>query len=329
MAALNAQPTGEKPPLRVFLCSPRGFCAGVVRAIDTVEQALARYGAPVYVRHEIVHNRYVVESLKQKGAIFVEGLSEIPDTAAPVIFSAHGVPKSIPAEAQRRNLFAIDATCPLVTKVHREAEIHYKRGRHIVLIGHAGHPEVVGTIGQLPPAAITLVESVDEVATFTPPDPDNLAYVTQTTLSVDDTAGIVAALKARFPNIHGPHKEDICYATTNRQEVVKKVAPMVDAMLVVGSPNSSNTQRLEEVAERAGCARAALVQRASEIDWSVFGSIASLGVTAGASAPEVLVEEMIGAFAQRYAVTVETVTTADEDMFFPLPRVLRGNEAAE
>ena len=329
MAALNAQPTGEKPPLRVFLCSPRGFCAGVVRAIDTVEQALARYGAPVYVRHEIVHNRYVVESLKQKGAIFVEGLSEIPDTAAPVIFSAHGVPKSIPAEAQRRNLFAIDATCPLVTKVHREAEIHHRRGRHIVLIGHAGHPEVVGTIGQLPPAAITLVESVDEVATFTPRDPDNLAYVTQTTLSVDDTAGIVAALKARFPNIHGPHKEDICYATTNRQEVVKKVAPMVDAMLVVGSPNSSNTQRLKEVAERAGCARAALVQRASEIDWSVFGSIASLGITAGASAPEVLVEEMIGAFAQRYAVTVETVTTADEDMFFPLPRVLRGNEAAE
>ena len=329
MAALNAQPTGEKPPLRVFLCSPRGFCAGVVRAIDTVEQALARYGAPVYVRHEIVHNRYVVESLKQKGAIFVEGLSEIPDTAAPVIFSAHGVPKSIPAEAQRRNLFAIDATCPLVTKVHREAEIHHRRGRHIVLIGHAGHPEVVGTIGQLPPAAITLVESVDEVATFTPPDPDNLAYVTQTTLSVDDTAGIVAALKARFPNIHGPHKEDICYATTNRQEVVKKVAPMVDAMLVVGSPNSSNTQRLKEVAERAGCARAALVQRASEIDWSVFGSIASLGVTAGASAPEVLVEEMIGAFAQRYSVTVEIITTADEDMFFPLPRVLRGNEAAE
>ena len=329
MAALNAQPTGEKPPLRVFLCSPRGFCAGVVRAIDTVEQALARYGAPVYVRHEIVHNRYVVESLKQKGAIFVEGLSEIPDTAAPVIFSAHGVPKSIPAEAQRRNLFAIDATCPLVTKVHREAEIHHKRGRHIVLIGHAGHPEVVGTIGQLPPAAITLVESVDEVATFTPRDPDNLAYVTQTTLSVDDTAGIVAALKAQFPNIHGPHKEDICYATTNRQEVVKKVAPMVDAMLVVGSPNSSNTQRLKEVAERAGCARAALVQRASEIDWSVFGSIASLGVTAGASAPEVLVEEMIGAFAQRYSVTVEIITTADEDMFFPLPRVLRGNEAAE
>ena len=329
MTDRDAQTTGEKPPLRVLLCSPRGFCAGVVRAIETVEQALARYGAPVYVRHEIVHNRYVVESLKQKGAVFVEELSEIPDTGAPVIFSAHGVPKSIPGEAQRRNMFAIDATCPLVTKVHREAEIHHRRGRHIVLIGHAGHPEVVGTIGQLPPGAITLVESVHEVASLAPRDPGNLAYATQTTLSVDDTADIVAALKARFPNIHGPHKEDICYATTNRQEVVKKVAPTVDAMLVVGSPNSSNTQRLKEVAERAGCAHAALVQRASEIDWSVFGSIASLGITAGASAPEVLVEEMIGAFAQRYAVTVETVTTADEDMFFPLPRVLRGNEAAE
>ena len=329
MTDRDAQTTGEKPPLRVLLCSPRGFCAGVVRAIETVEQALARYGAPVYVRHEIVHNRYVVESLKQKGAVFVEELSEIPDTGAPVIFSAHGVPKSIPGEAQRRNMFAIDATCPLVTKVHREAEIHHRRGRHIVLIGHAGHPEVVGTIGQLPPGAITLVESVHEVASLAPRDPGNLAYATQTTLSVDDTADSVAALKARFPNIHGPHKEDICYATTNRQEVVKKVAPMVDAMLVVGSPNSSNTQRLKEVAERAGCAHAALVQRASEIDWSVFGSIASLGITAGASAPEVLVEEMIGAFAQRYAVTVETVTTADEDMFFPLPRVLRGNEAAE
>src|SRR6516164_14861 len=309
----------EKPPLEVLLCSPRGFCAGVVRAIETVEQALARYGAPVYVRHEIVHNRYVVESLKQKGAVFVEELSEIPDTGAPVIFSAHGVPKSIPGEAQRRNMFAIDATCPLVTKVHREAEIHHRRGRHIVLIGHAGHPEVVGTIGQLPPAAITLVESVDEVATFTPPDPDNLAYVTQTTLSVDDTAGIVAALKAQFPNIHGPHKEDICYATTNRQEVVKKVAPMVDAMLVVGSPNSSNTQRLKEVAERAGCARAALVERADAIDWSMFGSVRTVAVTAGASAPEILVEEVIGALEERYAVDVETVTTADEDMFFPLP----------
>ncbi len=301
MTASEAPAVGRKPPLKVLLCSPRGFCAGVVRAIDTVERALARYGAPVYVRHEIVHNRYVVESLKTKGAVFVEELDEIPATEAPVIFSAHGVPKSIPAEAQRRNLFALDATCPLVTKVHREAEIHHKRGREIVLIGHADHPEVVGTLGQLPADAITLVQSVAEVA----------------------------ALKARFPHIHGPHKEDICYATTNRQEVVKKVAPMVEAMVVVGSPNSSNTQRLREVAERAGCPRAALVQRAKDIDWSLFGSIASLGVTAGASAPEVLVEAVIGAFAERYAVSVETVTTADEDMFFPLPRVLRGNEAAE
>ena len=296
---------GHKPPLKVLLCSPRGFCAGVVRAIDSVERALTRYGAPVYVRHEIVHNRYVVESLKAKGAIFVEELDEIPDTGAPVIFSAHGVPKSIPDEAKKRNFFALDATCPLVTKVHREAEIHHKRGREVVLIGHAGHPEVVGTIGQLPAGAITLVQSVD------------------------DTADIVAALKARFPSIHGPHKEDICYATTNRQEVVKKVAPMVEAMVVVGSPNSSNTQRLKEVAERAGCPRAALVQRAKEIDWSVFGSIASLGITAGASAPEILVEEVIGAFAERYTVSVETVTTAEESMFFPLPRVLRETEAAE
>jgi len=324
-----APATTAKPPLKVLLCSPRGFCAGVVRAIDTVEQTLARYGAPVYVRHEIVHNRYVVESLKAKGAIFVEELDEIPDTTAPVIFSAHGVPKSVPSQAKARNFFALDATCPLVTKVHREAEIHHKRGRHILLIGHAGHPEVVGTIGQLPPGAITLVESVDEVRAFVPRDPKSLAYVTQTTLSVDDTAEIVAALKARFPDIHGPHKEDICYATTNRQEVVKRVAPMVEAMVVVGSPNSSNTQRLREVAERAGCPRAALVQRAADIDWSVFGSIASLGVTAGASAPEVLVEEVIGGFAERYEVKVETVTTADEDMFFPLPRVLREGDAVK
>ena len=329
MAAPDTRGTDQKPPLKVLLCSPRGFCAGVVRAIDTVERALARYGAPVYVRHEIVHNRYVVESLKAKGAVFVEELDEIPDTAAPVIFSAHGVPKSIPAEAQKRNFFALDATCPLVTKVHREAEIHHKRGREIVLIGHAGHPEVVGTIGQLPQGAIALVQSVEEAAGFAPRDPGNLAYVTQTTLSVDDTAEIVTALKARFPQIHGPHKEDICYATTNRQEVVKKVAPMVAAMVVVGSPNSSNTRRLKEVAERAGCTRAALVQRATDIDWSLFGAIESLGVTAGASAPEVLVEEVIDAFAERYAVSVETVTTADEDMFFPLPRVLRGTEAAE
>jgi 4-hydroxy-3-methylbut-2-en-1-yl diphosphate reductase len=326
MTAVSSSAPGQKPKLKVLLCSPRGFCAGVVRAIDSVEQAIARYGAPVYVRHEIVHNRFVVESLKAKGAIFVEELDEIPETQAPVIFSAHGVPKSIPDEAKRRNFFALDATCPLVTKVHREAEIHHKRGRQILLIGHAGHPEVVGTIGQLPAGAITLIEEIEELDHFVPRDPANLAYVTQTTLSVDDTAGIVAALKAKFPQIH---KEDICYATTNRQEVVKQVAPRVDAMVVVGSPNSSNTQRLKEVAERAGCVRAALVNRAADIDWAVFGGIASLGVTAGASAPEVLVEEVIGAFAERYDVKVETVTTAEESMFFPLPRVLRENEAAE
>ncbi len=319
-----------KPRLDVLLCSPRGFCAGVVRAIDSVEQALKRYGAPVYVRHEIVHNRYVVESLKAKGAIFVEELDEVPDTNAPVIFSAHGVPKSIPAEAQRRNFFALDATCPLVTKVHREAEIHHKRGREIILIGHAGHPEVVGTLGQLPDGAITLVQTVAEAENFTPRNPDNLAYVTQTTLSLDDTAGIVAVLKRRFPNIIAPHKEDICYATTNRQEAVKRVAPRVDALVVVGAPNSSNSRRLQEVAERAGCRYSVLVQRAADIDWSRFEGIKTLGVTAGASAPEVLVEEILDAFAARFDLKVETVSGADESgMFFQLPRPLRDVAAAE
>jgi 4-hydroxy-3-methylbut-2-enyl diphosphate reductase len=321
--------TRAKPPLTVLLCSPRGFCAGVVRAIDSVERALALYGPPVYVRHEIVHNRYVVESLRAKGAVFVEELDEVPDTRAPVVFSAHGVPKSVPEEAARRSLFALDATCPLVTKVHREAEIHFRRGRQIVLIGHADHPEVVGTMGQLPRAAVTLVESLEDAAAFAPRDVSKLAYVTQTTLSVDDTAAIVALLKRRFPDIVGPHKEDICYATTNRQEAVKQVAPRVDAMIVVGAPNSSNSQRLKEVAERAGCRQAALVQRAGDIDWSVFGAIERLGITAGASAPEVLVEEIIDAFAERYAVKVETVSAAAESVFFPLPRPLRGDEAAE
>ena len=316
------------PKLTVLLASPRGFCAGVDRAIQIVERAIEKYGAPVYVRHEIVHNRHVVERLRALGAVFVEELDEAPDDR-PVIFSAHGVPKSVPAAARARRMLYLDATCPLVSKVHVEAQRHHDAGREIVLIGHAGHPEVVGTLGQLPDGAVTLVETMADAQAFAPRDPANVAFVTQTTLSVDDTADIVAALKQRFPGIHGPHKEDICYATTNRQEVVKKVAPMVEAMIVVGSPNSSNTQRLKEVAERNGCARAALVQRAKEIDWSVFGSIASLGVTAGASAPEVLVEEVIGAFAERYAVEVQTVTTADEDMFFPLPRVLRDTEAAE
>ncbi len=329
MASENNE-NSAKPELKVLLCSPRGFCAGVVRAIDSVEQALKRYGAPVYVRHEIVHNRYVVESLKAKGAIFVEELSEIPDdTKQPVIFSAHGVPKSIPEESRRRNFFHFDATCPLVTKVHREAEIHFKRGREILLIGHAGHPEVVGTLGQLPDAAITLVQTVEEAEALTPKDPANLAYVTQTTLSLDDTAGIVAALKRRFPNIVAPHKEDICYATTNRQEAVKRVAPQVDALVVVGAPNSSNSRRLQEVAERAGCSYSVLVQRASEIDWSKFEGVKTLGVTAGASAPEVLVEEILDAFAARYKLNVETVSGADESgMFFPLPRQLRDTAAA-
>jgi 4-hydroxy-3-methylbut-2-enyl diphosphate reductase len=320
--------TSPKPPLDILLCAPRGFCAGVVRAIDAVERALKLHGAPVYVRHEIVHNKYVVESLRRKGAVFVEELDEIPDGDRPVIFSAHGVPKAVPFAATQRNLFAIDATCPLVTKVHREAEVHHKRGRHVILIGHEGHPEVVGTMGQLPPGAITLIESVEDVERLSPERTDNLAFVTQTTLSVDDTRAVVAALQARFPAIVPPHKEDICYATTNRQEAVKRVAPLVDAVLVVGSPNSSNSQRLREVAERAGCPVARLVNGAREIDWTLFDDIRRLGITAGASAPEVLVEEVIDAFAERYEVMVETVTTVTEDVFFPLPRELRG-EAAE
>ena len=326
---LAPAPAAEKPPLKVVLCSPRGFCAGVVRAIDSVERALSLYGAPVYVRHEIIHNRYVVDGLKAKGAIFVEELDEIPETDAPVIFSAHGVPRSVPDEAKKRNFFALDATCPLVTKVHREAEIHFKRKRDIVLIGHAGHPEVVGTMGQLPAGAVTLVQTLEEAQNFTPKDETNLAYITQTTLSIDDTAEIVELLKKRFPAIVGPHKEDICYATTNRQEAVKRAAPLVEAMIVVGAPNSSNSQRLREVAERAGCKYAALVQRASEIDWEKFSGLRSLGITAGASAPEILVEEVLDAFASRYTLEVETMTAADEGMFFPLPRPLRQTEAAE
>jgi 4-hydroxy-3-methylbut-2-enyl diphosphate reductase len=316
-----------KPALHIRLCAPRGFCAGVVRAIDAVEQALKRFGPPVYVRHEIVHNKYVVEGLKAKGAVFVKELDEVPETAAPIIFSAHGVPKPVPAAAAARNLFAIDATCPLVTKVHREAEIHYKRGRTIIMIGHRGHPEVIGTMGQLPEGAVRLIETVADVAALPEADPARLAFVTQTTLSIDDTAEVVSALQARFPGIHGPHKEDICYATTNRQEAVKRVAPTVDAMLVVGSPNSSNSQRLREVAERAGCPVARLILRAEDIPWEIVDGARSIGITAGASAPEVLVEEIIDALAARRAVSVETVTNADENVFFPLPRQLR--DAAE
>ena len=312
-----------KPDLRIVLCSPRGFCAGVVRAIDTVERALTLYGAPVYVRHEIVHNKYVVDSLKTKGAIFVEELAEIPDnTNAPVVFSAHGVPKSVPAEAQSRNFFSLDATCPLVTKVHREAAIHFKRGREILLIGHSHHPEVVGTVGQLPAGAVTLIETADDAATFSPKDPDNLAFVTQTTLSIDDTADIVAILKGRFPNISGPHKEDICYATTNRQAAVKAIAENCDALLVIGAPNSSNSLRLVEVAARAGCPRAFLVQRASDIDWNALAGISRVGITAGASAPDVLVQEVIAAFRERFAIAMHEVAVTSEDVHFKLPRAL-------
>jgi 4-hydroxy-3-methylbut-2-enyl diphosphate reductase len=312
-----------KPKLRIFLCAPRGFCAGVVRAIDAVEQALRIYGAPVYVRHEIVHNKYVVEGLKAKGAIFVEELDEIPDTTRPVIFSAHGVPKSIHSEAEERHIFALDATCPLVTKVHREAELHYKRGRQVILVGHAGHPEVVGTLGQLPKGSILLVQTPEDVQKLENVDESNLAYVTQTTLSIDDTRNMVDALTRRFPHIIGPHKEDICYATTNRQEAVKRIAPIVDAMIVVGSSNSSNSQRLKEVAERSGCKLARLVLRADDVDWDLFKNASSVGITAGASAPEVLVEEIMDAFAQRFELDVEIVSTADESVFFPLPRELR------
>jgi 4-hydroxy-3-methylbut-2-enyl diphosphate reductase len=309
--------------LDILLCAPRGFCAGVDRAIQIVEEALERFGAPVYVRHEIVHNRYVVDGLKAKGAVFVEELDEIPDGGRPVVFSAHGVPKRIPEEAEARSLFFLDATCPLVSKVHKEALLHHRRGREIVLVGHAGHPEVEGTMGQLPAGAVALVETVEDARSFTPRDPERLAWITQTTLSVDDTAEIVDVLRSRFPSIVGPHKEDICYATTNRQEAVKRVAPLVERMIVVGAPNSSNSQRLREVAERAGCPRAVLVQRAAEIDWDDFAGIRRVGITAGASAPEVLVEEVLDAFAARYDITVELVRAAEENVVFNLPKALR------
>ena len=312
-----------KPQLNVLLAAPRGFCAGVDRAIQIVELAIEKFGAPVYVRHEIVHNRTVVESLEAKGAIFVEELSEIPNTGAPVIFSAHGVPKAVPAEALRRNFFYLDATCPLVSKVHVEAERHHATGLEIVLIGHAGHPEVIGTLGQLPDGAVTLVETVEDVQTFTPGDASRLAYITQTTLSVDDTIEIVEALKARFPLIQGPHKDDICYATTNRQIAVKAIANRCDAILVVGSPNSSNSKRLVEVALRAGCPKAMLVQKARELPWHDLQDIVTIGLTAGASAPEVLVNEIIDEFKARYEVSVEIVTTATEDVIFKIPRALQ------
>ncbi|WP_439526972.1 4-hydroxy-3-methylbut-2-enyl diphosphate reductase [Roseovarius mucosus] len=311
-----------KPPLTLYLAAPRGFCAGVDRAIKIVEMALAKWGAPVYVRHEIVHNKFVVDDLRAKGAVFVEELDECP-TDRPVIFSAHGVPKSVPAEATARQMLYVDATCPLVSKVHIEAERHHDNGLQIVMIGHAGHPETVGTMGQLPDGEVLLVETPADVATLDVRDPARLAFVTQTTLSVDDTAEVVAALQARFPAIVGPHKEDICYATTNRQEAVKAMAEKAEAMLVVGAPNSSNSKRLVEVGARAGCAYSQLVQRATDIDWRALGGIRSIGITAGASAPEVLVNEVIDAFRARYDVTVEQVETAQENVEFKVPRVLR------
>ena len=312
----------SKPQLKLYLAAPRGFCAGVDRAIKIVELALQKWGAPVYVRHEIVHNKFVVDSLRVQGAIFVHELDQCPDDR-PVIFSAHGVPKSVPNAANARNLLFVDATCPLVSKVHIEAERHYENGLQMIMIGHAGHPETVGTMGQLPKDEVLLVETEADVALVEVRDASRLAYITQTTLSVDDTAGMVAALQKRFPKIMGPHKEDICYATTNRQEAVKAIAPLSDALLVVGAPNSSNSKRLVEVASRAGCSYAQLVQRATDIDWRALDGIKSVGITAGASAPDVLIQEVVDAFSKHYEVTVETVETAQENVSFKVPRILR------
>lgn len=312
----------SKPQLKLYLAAPRGFCAGVDRAIKIVELALQKWGAPVYVRHEIVHNKFVVDSLRVQGAIFVHELDQCPDDR-PVIFSAHGVPKSVPNAAKARNLVFVDATCPLVSKVHIEAERHYENGLQMIMIGHAGHPETVGTMGQLPKDEVLLIETAADVALVEVRDASRLAYITQTTLSVDDTVGMVAALQKRFPKIMGPHKEDICYATTNRQEAVKAIAPLSDALLVVGAPNSSNSKRLVEVASRAGCSYAQLVQRATDIDWRALDGIKSVGITAGASAPDVLIQEVVDAFSKHYEVTVETVETAQENVSFKVPRMLR------
>ncbi|NOX73443.1 MAG: 4-hydroxy-3-methylbut-2-enyl diphosphate reductase [Alphaproteobacteria bacterium] len=312
-----------KPPLKLYMAAPRGFCAGVDRAIRIVEMAILKWGAPVfYVRHEIVHNKYVVDGLRAQGAVFVESLEECP-LDRPVIFSAHGVPKSVPAKAQARNMIYVDATCPLVSKVHMEAERHNRNGLQMVMIGHAGHPETVGTMGQLPEGEVLLVETEADVAHVVPRDPSKLAFITQTTLSVDDTASIVTALTARFPNIIGPHKEDICYATTNRQEAVKAVAPHVDALLVIGSPNSSNSRRLVEVAAKAGCAYTQLVPRAGDIDWRALEGAKAVGISAGASAPEALIDEAVAAFYDRFAVTEKIVETTTENVEFKVPRVLR------
>ncbi|KAF0675535.1 4-hydroxy-3-methylbut-2-enyl diphosphate reductase [Profundibacterium mesophilum] len=312
----------RKPDLKLYLAAPRGFCAGVDRAIKIVELALEKWGKPVYVRHEIVHNKFVVDTLRAQGAVFVEELDEAPSDR-PVIFSAHGVPKAVPAEARRREMVYVDATCPLVSKVHIEAERHHANGLQMIMIGHAGHPETLGTMGQLPEGEVLLVETAEDVAGLTPRDPERLAFITQTTLSVDDTAGIVAALKARFPAIIGPHKEDICYATTNRQAAVKQIAPLIDALLVIGAPNSSNSRRLVEVGRSAGCPYAQLVQRAVDIDWRALDGVRRIGITAGASAPEMLIEEVVDAFRERFEVDVELVETAVENVEFKVPRVLR------
>ncbi len=309
--------SAEKPPLRILLAAPRGFCAGVDRAIRVVEEALRRYGRPVYVRHEIVHNRTVVEQLEAQGAVFVDELAAVPD-GGHVVFSAHGVPKSVPEEARRRSLASIDATCPLVSKVHREAERHFLAGRHVLMIGHAGHPEVEGTMGQLPPGAMTLVQDAEEASAVRPP-PGELAFITQTTLSVDDTAEIVALLRARFPAISGPKHEDICYATTNRQTAVKAIAVGADLVLVIGSPNSSNSQRLREVAERSGAGRALLLPRPELLDWSALDGVGVLGISAGASAPEELVVELLRLLGDRYALAVEERRVVHEDVVFRLP----------
>jgi len=310
------------PTLQLYLAAPRGFCAGVDRAIQIVDMALEKWGAPVYVRHEIVHNKFVVDGLRRKGAIFVDELEQCPDDR-PVIFSAHGVPKAVPAAAAKREMVYVDATCPLVSKVHIEADRHHQAGLQIIMIGHDGHPETIGTMGQLPDGEVLLVETAKDVSDLAVRDPQKLAYVTQTTLSIDDTAAVVSALNERFPAIVGPHKEDICYATTNRQLAVKEIAPQVDALIVVGAPNSSNSKRLVEVASKAGCKYAQLVQRANEIDWRSLENIRSVGVTAGASAPEVLVNEVVEAFQQRFSVSIEKVETAQENISFKVPKILR------
>ncbi|KQT65097.1 MULTISPECIES: 4-hydroxy-3-methylbut-2-enyl diphosphate reductase [unclassified Aureimonas] len=324
-------PTSPKPRLTLRLCEPRGFCAGVDRAIQIVVLAIKKYGAPVYVRHEIVHNRYVVQGLETLGAVFVREVSDVPADGQPVVFSAHGVPKSVPAEAAGRDLLYLDATCPLVSKVHKQAMLHVKRGRHVLLIGHKGHPEVIGTMGQLEPGTVSLIESEADVAAFEPADPAALGYVTQTTLSVDDTAGVIAALEAKFPELQAPSSDSICYATTNRQDAVKAAAPGTDMFLIVGAPNSSNSMRLVEVATRAGALASALVQRATDIPWGLIGEGATLSMSAGASAPEIVIDEIIDALRARYDVRIELVRTAIETENFPVMRTLRDTplEAAD